>query len=170
MTMLDKQQIEEFRQNGLLVIPGFYDQASVIDPIQMGIYDVIGLLIEKYGLGIERPAFSPATFDAGFKELISADRLYGGEVYDGVKQVPAFIRLVSSPLNESLFAELREDSKPAIAAGGYGIRIDDPFEEQFKANWHQEYPAPLRSPDGIAFWTPLIPLNTELDPVEFCLG
>lgn len=168
--ILKEQQIEEFRQNGVLVIPGFYDQASAIKPIQQGIYDIIGLLIQKYGLDIERPAFSPDTFDAGYQQLIAADRGFGGEVYDAVKQIPAFMRLVSDPLHETLFAELRANSSPALAAGGYGIRIDNPYEGKFKANWHQEYPAQLRSPDGIVYWTPLVPVIPELGPVEFCLG
>jgi ectoine hydroxylase-related dioxygenase (phytanoyl-CoA dioxygenase family) len=36
--------------------------------------------------------------------------------------------------------------------------------------WHQEYPAQLRSMDGLVFWSPLIPINNELGPVHFCPG
>ena len=168
--ILDKSQIEEFHQNGVLVIPGFYDLGSTIEPIQLGIYHIIGLLIEKYVLAIDRPGFSPNSFDAGYQQLIAAERSYGGEIYDAVKQIPAFMRLVSAPVHETIFAQLRADSHPALAAGGYGIRIDNPFEERFKANWHQEYPAQLRSPDGLVFWTPLVPVTPELGPVELCVG
>ncbi|NIV17362.1 MAG: phytanoyl-CoA dioxygenase [Woeseiaceae bacterium] len=168
--ILKQSQIDEFRRNGVLVIPGFYDRRSIIEPVQQGIYDIIGLLIEKYGLDIERPAFSPDDFDAGYQQLVAADRAYGGEVYDAVKQIPAFMHLVSANANETLFGELREESRPGLAAGGYGIRIDNPFEDTFKANWHQEYPAQLRSPDGIVYWTPLIPITPELGPVEICVG
>lgn len=167
---LKKQQIEDFSRNGVLVIPGFYELQSAIEPVQKGIYDVIGLLIDKYHLDIERPLFTADTFDAGFQALIAVDRAYGGEVYDAVKQIPAFMRLVTSADHEQLFKELRADSIPAIAAGGYGVRIDVPFEDKFRANWHQEYPAQLRSLDGIVFWTPLLPIHDELGPVEFCLG
>jgi hypothetical protein len=142
----------------------------MIEPIQRGIYDIIGLLLRKYALDIERPAFSADQFDAGYQQLIAADRAYGGEVYDAVKQIPAFMRLVSDAKHEKLFGELRENSNPALAAGGYGIRIDNPFEDRFKANWHQEYPAQLRSPDGIVYWTPLMPVTPELGPVELCVG
>ncbi len=167
---LKKQQVEEFHRNGVLVIPGFYERQSAIEPVQEGIYDVIGLLIDKYRLDIERPSFSANSFDAGFQALIAVDRAYGGEVYDAVKQIPAFMRLVTSADHEQLFRELRAQSIPAIAAGGYGVRIDVPFEDKFRANWHQEYPAQLRSLDGIVFWAPLLPINDELGPVEFCLG
>jgi len=168
--ILEQSQIEEFGRNGVLVIPGFYDVQSMIEPIQRGVYDIIGLLIKKYALNIARPAFSPNQFDVGFQQLIAADRTYGEEVYDAVKQIPAFMRLVSNHLHEKLFEELRANSRPALAAGGYGIRIDNPFEDKFKANWHQEYPAQLRSPDGIVYWTPLVPVTPELGPVELCVG
>jgi Protein involved in biosynthesis of mitomycin antibiotics/polyketide fumonisin len=36
--------------------------------------------------------------------------------------------------------------------------------------WHQEYPAQLRSIDGLVFWSPLVPLAEELGPVMFCPG
>lgn len=168
--LLKQSQIEEFHRNGVLIVPDFYDTQSTIEPIQRGIYHVIGLLINKYALDIDHPAFSPDKFDAGYQQLIATDRAYGGEVYDAVKQIPAFMRLVSAPSHEMLFAELRTNSHPALAAGGYGIRIDNPFEDNFKVNWHQEYPAQLRSPDGIVYWTPLLPITPELGPVELCLG
>ena len=115
--LLRQSQIEEFRRNGVLVIPRFYDPQSTIEPIQRGIYDVIGLLIKKYAVEIDRPAFSPDQFDAGYQQLIAADRAYGGEVYDAVKQIPAFMRLVSAPSHEMLFGELRANSHPALAPG-----------------------------------------------------
>ena len=65
---------------------------------------------------------------------------------------------------------MRANSVPGVAGGGYGIRIDIPFEDTFRANWHQEYPAQLRSVDGVVFWTPLLSISPELGPVEFCLA
>lgn len=168
--LLSSQQVEEFGRNGMLVLRGFYDRASAIEPIQRGAHDIIGLLIGKYGLKVDRPDFSPETFDAGFQELIAADRRYGAEVYDAVKQIPGLLRLVSDPVHEKLFAELRPHSAPGIAMGGYGIRIDNPAEDKYSANWHQEYPAQLRSPDGIVFWTPLVPVTADLGPVRLCVG
>lgn len=167
--LLSPTQVKEFRKNGVLVVSDFYDKKAIVEPIQKGVYDIVGLLIDKYTLDIDRPAFSPETFDAGYRELIATDRGYGGEVYDAVKQIPAFMRLVSSHLHEDLFRELRASSIPGLAAGGYGIRIDNPYEDKFKANWHQEYPAQLRSPDGIVFWTPLLTVSEDMGPVEFCL-
>ncbi|UCO99850.1 phytanoyl-CoA dioxygenase family protein [Metapseudomonas lalkuanensis] len=169
--LLTPAQRETFQEEGLLIIPGFYDLESDILPIQRAIYDIIGLVIDKYRLPISRQPFSAETFDSGYQALIATNRAHGAEVYDAVKQIPAFVRLVAHPLHDRLFRELRgEDALPGVAAGGYGIRIDNPGEERFRANWHQEYPAQLRSLDGLVYWSPLLKVSEELGPVQFCLG
>jgi hypothetical protein len=58
--------------------------------------------------------------------MIALNRSFGSEVYDAIKQIPAFIRLLADDTHEDLFRQLRPGSFPAIAAGGYGIRIDNP--------------------------------------------
>jgi hypothetical protein len=167
--ILNDNQLDTFRRDGLLILPGFYAPAQT-EPIQRAIYDIIGLIIDKYRLDIERAPFSPERFDDGYQALIRAKRQYGGEVYDAVKQIPAFVRLLADPRHEQLFAEVRPGAQPAIAGAGYGIRIDTPNEEKFRANWHQEYPAQLRSLDGLVFWSPLVEVTPELGPVVFCPG
>lgn len=168
--LLTATQVDDFRRNGVLILKDFYDLERDIHPIQRAIYEIIGLVISKYELLISRPDFAPECFDAGFQQLIASNRAYGSEVYDAVKQIPAFIRLVGHPVHEQLFRELRPGSIPAVAAGGYGMRIDNPNEDRFRANWHQEYPAQLRSLDGLVYWSPLVPVTEELGPVEFCPG
>jgi hypothetical protein len=167
---LNAEQVSEFQKNGILIIKGFYDLESEIVPIQRDIYRIIGLLINKYRLPIQRPPFAPEVFDAGYQDLIAANRAYGSEVYDAIKQIPTFIRLVANRSHDELFRMLRPDSFPAVAGGGYGIRIDNPFEDRFRANWHQEYPAQLRSRDGLVYWSPLLAITEELGPVQVCPG
>ena len=167
--LLSPEQIETFQRDGLLIVPGFYAPAQ-IEPIQRAIYNVIGLIIDKYRLDIARVPFAPECFDDGYQALIQAKRAHGGEVYDAVKQIPAFVRLLADPRHEQLVSELRPNALPGIAGGGYGIRIDNPREEKFRANWHQEYPAQLRSLDGVVFWSPLVEITPEIGPVEFCPG
>ena len=152
------------------MVPGFYDLAEDVLPVQRGIHQVIGQVMKRHGIADQRPPFAADDFDAGYQALIASDRAYGGEVYDAVKQLPAFIRLLSTPKHEALFRQLRPASIPGIAAGGYGIRIDNPGEDRFRAAWHQEYPAQLRSLDGLVFWSPLVRMTEALGPVQFCPG
>jgi hypothetical protein len=168
--LLTDTQISEFHRNGVLILKDFYNLEHEIEPIQKAIYEIIGLIILKYKLPIIRADFAPLCFDTGFQQLIAINRVYGADVYDAVKQIPAFVRLVGHPQHEQLFRELRSGSVPAVAAGGYGMRIDNPNEDLFRANWHQEYPAQLRSLDGVVYWSPLISVIDEMGPVEFCPG
>lgn len=166
---LTEQQVAQFNNNGVIIIPGFYRDED-IQPIQRGIYEVIGHVMIKNGVPDTRAPFTPETFDQGYLDLIKQNRTWGGEIYDAIKQIPAFLRLVAHPAHEAILAELRPRAMPGVAAGGYGIRIDNPFEDKFRAMWHQEYPAQLRSTDGLVFWTPLIPITEDLGPVAFCPG
>ncbi|TWE09694.1 phytanoyl-CoA dioxygenase PhyH [Pseudomonas sp. AG1028] len=169
--LLSESQLRAFERDGVLVIPGFYDLEKDIVPIQRSIYDIIGLVLDKYHVAVERAPFSAETFDSGYQALIATNRAYGGEVYDAVKQIPAFVRLVAHPGHDLLLRELRgTESIPGVAAGGYGIRIDNPGEDRFRAHWHQEYPAQLRSLDGLVYWSPLLAVSEEMGPVRFCLG
>ncbi|MBI2901709.1 MAG: phytanoyl-CoA dioxygenase family protein [Planctomycetes bacterium] len=167
--MLDDAKAAEFRERGFAVVPGFYDCERDIVPILRGIHEVIGLVRSKHGLPAA-PEFRLETFDEGYPELLARDRRYASEVYDAVKQIPAFVRLVTHPHHDAAFRRLRDGSLPGVAAGGYGIRVDNPGEERFRADWHQEYHAQLRSPDGITFWSTLVPLTSEMGPVRFCVG
>jgi hypothetical protein len=167
---LSAEQIQQFQHNGFLVIKGFYDLDRDIVPIQRGIHQVIGQVLKRHGLQDTRGPFVPEHFDEGYQDLIKANRSYGGEVYDAVKQIPAFIRLLGIVEHETLLAQLRDDALPGIAAGGYGIRMDNPGEERFRAPWHQEYPSQLRSLDGVVYWSPLVRMTPELGPVRLCVA
>jgi hypothetical protein len=165
---LSKEQISLFHQQGYLVIREFYDLETQIAPILKSIYDIVGLCLKKHNVALKRHAFTIETFDHGYQQLIQHDRNIGGVIYDAVKQIPAFQRLVSCEQNEYLFMQLRDTNNSAIAAGGSGIRIDNPREVQYQAPWHQEFPAQLRSLDGLIYWSPLRKVTTELGPVEIC--
>lgn len=166
---LTKKQVNEFSSDGILVIRNFYREKDVLE-VQRGIYNVIGEVMAKNGVLDKRSAFSPSAFDSGYVDLIQLNRDWGGEVYDAVKQIPAFLRLVAHPAHEAIFSQLRSGALVGVAEGGFGIRIDNPFEDKFRAMWHQEYPAQLRSVDGVAFWSPLVPITEEIGPVVFCPG
>ena len=167
---LSPEQVNQFNRDGVLVLRSFYDLAREIEPIQRDIHKIIGILIRKYGLRTTQKPFAAATFDSGYQELIAHDRKIGGEVYDAVKQIPAFVRIVASEKHDRLMSQLRNTDLPAVAAGGYGIRIDNPQEEKYRASWHQDYPSQFRSLDGLVFWSPLVELTEELGPLQIAVG
>ncbi|HYK15666.1 MAG TPA: phytanoyl-CoA dioxygenase family protein [Burkholderiales bacterium] len=167
---LTAEQRKTFNQQGFLLLPGFYDLDSEIRPIQQALYQIIGLVAENHGLPLKRPPFAPETFDAGYNALIAGDRGVGSAVYDAAKLIPAFLRLLASDKNERLFAAVRETDLVGIGAASFGIRIDNPHEEQFRSQWHQEFLYQPQSLDGLVYWSPLAEIRENMGPVEVCVG
>ncbi len=168
--ILGAAQLAAFREQGFLLLPGFYDLDSEIRPIQHALYQIIGLVAEQHGVPLERPPFSPDSFDAGYNALIARDRRIGSAVYDAAKLVPAFLRMLASGKNERLFAAMRETDLVGIGAASFGVRIDNPREEQFRSQWHQEFLTQPQSLDGLVFWSPLVEIRDNMGPVEVCIG
>lgn len=166
--MLSAEQVEHFREDGYLVLKDFYDDPVQLEPISHAIHEISLLVAKRHRLPAEAAGYEPARFDSVYRQLIAADRGHGGEVYDAIKHVPALLRLVADPRHEDIIRQLRDTPLVGVASGGYGIRIDNPGEDQFAAPWHQEYPAQLRSRDGIIFWTPLRSMTQQMGPVRLC--
>jgi len=170
---LSPEDVGRFQRDGFVLVRGFYDGERDLAPIQRGARAVIALVRARHGLSATggHAATAPDTFDEDYLDLLERNRAWGGEVYDAVKQIPAFVRLVADPRHEAVFRQLRGAAAiPGLAAAGYGIRIDNPGEERYRADWHQEYHGQLRSPDGVTFWTSLVPVTEEMGPVRFCVG
>ncbi len=169
MTRDHSAEAAQFARDGYAIFRGFYDRKAQVEPIREAARRIVEALCRKYG--VDAPtATADQAMGPGYRALIGRNRAWGGEVYDAVKQIPAFMRLVTDARNDDLFGVLRPGSDPGIAAGGYGIRIDNPGEEKFRAPWHQEFPAQLRSPDGIVFWSPLVSVTADLGPMELAVG
>jgi len=168
--LIDDRQLETFRSDGYLVLPGFYDVDHEIEPVRRGIHDVIGLVAAQNDVALDRGPYDADSFDAGYHTLKATDRHLASVVYDAVKQLAPFVQLVASDANAEVFRRLRGCDLVGVAAGGSGIRIDNPDETRYLAWWHQEYPAQLRSLDGIVFWSPLREVTSELGPVEILTG
>ena len=88
---LTEEQYNNFHQTGFLIIPSFYEIDNEIHEIKKSVYAIIGLVAKKYDIKLDRQSFTPEFFDDGYLELIASNRSYGGEVYDAVKQIPAFL-------------------------------------------------------------------------------
>lgn len=168
--MIDASDRKFFAEQGYLLIKGFYDFEADIEPILRDIHRIIGLVAERHGVSLSREGFAPERFDDGYGVLLSTNRRLAGEVYDLVKQIPSFLRLISHPKAEALFRDMRGTDHAGIGAASYGIRIDNPNEEKFRSHWHQEFVFQPQSIDGIVFWTPLLPIKPELGPVVILPG
>lgn len=160
---------QQFQRYGFLYIPNFYDLNTEITQIQYDIYCVIGLIIKEHRLPINQLQFSSKNFDSGLQELVQNFRKLAGVLYDAVKKLPSYIRLANHKKHEDLAKILLNSEFVGFANRGYGIRMDNPNEDKFITQWHQDYVSQLCSQKGVVFWSPLRDVTLELGPVKICL-
>ena len=169
MEVVNKELITNLKENGVIVLKDFYDYETEIKPIQLEIYNLIKLIIETNNIPLKQEEFNGNNFDSKYLDLIKIDRNYGSIIYDASKQLFSFMKILSSQKNQNLYKMLRNSQAVGIAHNSYGIRIDNPNEEKYATDWHQEYLGHLRSSDGVVFWAPLHQVKKEMGAVEVML-
>lgn len=165
-----KQQLEQYHKDGIVYLESFYDIETEILPIQKDIYKIISILIEQYKLPIKQKSFSSENFDSGLVEMVKNHREVVGVLYDAVKKIPSYVRLSSSSKHDIIAKELIGTDFFGFANRGYGMRMDNPNEDIFLTQWHQDYVSQLCSKNGIVLWSPLRNVNAEIGPVQICSG
>lgn len=168
--MISKEKLIEFQNNGFVKLENFYSFNTDILPIITNFHHIIGLFIQKYNIPITQKPFHIDSYGDELAEIAVINRSVISEIYDVIKQIPSFKRLVTKSENEILIKTIRNTKLAGLCTGSYGIRIDLPNEDKFRTNWHQDFLAQFGSEDGIVFWTPLVNIFPELGPVEFCVG
>jgi hypothetical protein len=154
-----------YTQYGFAHISGGDAMRALIAPIHQGIERAVALVASHHGVDV-----NGLNFEEGFDALCERDRELGSQVYDIVRQLPAFSRLASADAIESLAKGALGTDDVAIAHAGSGVRIDRPGEQKFSADWHQEFSAQGRAKQGVTLWIPLVPVDASMGPVELCPG
>lgn len=109
--ILKSEELESFYKDGFLILPNFYNVNEEILEIKRTIYDIIGIVANKYKIKLGRFQFNPKKFDEGILKILVANRIYISEIYDAIKQIPSFIRLVSSKKNQKIYKFIAEYKK-----------------------------------------------------------
>jgi hypothetical protein len=164
----NKQQLEQYHNDGIVYLESFYDIDTEILPIQKDIYKIISILIEQYNLPIKQELFSSENFDSGLLQMVENHREVVGVLYDAVKKIPSYVRLSSSSKHDIIARELIGTDFFGFANRGYGMRMDNPNEDVFLTQWHQDYVSQLCSKKGIVLWSPLRNVTAEIGPVQIC--
>ena len=92
---------EDFITKGYTMLPQFYDAQRDVAPIQEGIRVILELMCQKYSVDAPTDTSWNAMTKA-YPALIARNRAWGGEVYDAIKQIPAFMMLVTKAKNLTL--------------------------------------------------------------------
>lgn len=165
-----KEEAQFFRENGYLYIRGFYDYEREIEPIQRDIYHLIDVVTHEHGISLEREPFSRDSFDSGLPELLRTNRRLVGAIYDAVKRLTRYVRLATDQRHDAYARILFGTSFVGFANRGYGMRMDNPEEDRFLTQLHQDYVTQLCSQRGAVFWSPLRYTTLEMGPVRIYPG
>ena len=159
--MIDAEARGAFERDGYLVARGLLPSKLVDDAID----GVRKMLAARF------PALSRD--DSLHENLVAAarlDRKSLGVVYDGIRKLGSFWRLVGAPEVQTAAEQLLRSSALGVAFRSSGIRLDMPDEDRWRSDWHQEYPAQLVSPAGVVAWIPLVGVDQAMGPVRIARG
>jgi hypothetical protein len=146
---------ESLSADGYVVLRAWFEAAEW-QPIVGHIAFLIGL-----ARGLDGEAFYLDEYRASDAAL----------VLEGAKQLPPLHRLIAKLKNDDLIHELRPGGFfTGIAEGGVQVRADMPMDAKWATSLHQDGIYQARSPNGLVFWTPLVPMTEALGPVQILRG
>ena len=126
---------------------------SDLSPIQSGIGNLIHL-VSKQVNGAPLKANPGETFDAGFVALNQVDRSQGGLIYNACRRLLPVHHISAHERLAELSRSLMK-TKTLMCSNFKAVRIDQPSEDKYLFEWHQDYPYIQDSEDGIVYWIPL---------------
>jgi hypothetical protein len=161
--------VSSLRESGFCLIKDFIDTSQ----LQSEALTLSDLLIDHYHINRFEDD-SASRLSNNINSIASFDRTYLSHFYNAVKSLPSLAQIVASQLNLELLNELPPgDSKATIYGpvhGGAGIRINMPNEEQYLADWHQDFTTQMLSRSGFVFWIPLVHVDISMGPVILLEG
>lgn len=163
-------EVSFFRENGFLYVSGFYDYETEIREIHRNIFDLIGLIADQHGIPLGPRTFSAENFDSGLPYLVKHHRSLVGVLYDAVKKLPSYVRLACCGKHDIYARELLGSSFVGFANRGYGIRMDNPGEDHYATQLHQDYVSQLCSQRAAVIWSPLRDTTSDMGPVVLYPG
>jgi ectoine hydroxylase-related dioxygenase (phytanoyl-CoA dioxygenase family) len=159
-----------FRKYGYIYVENFYDYQTEIRPILKDIFQLIGMISEQNGISIAPRRFDRENFDQGLPCLIRDHRPVVSTLYDAVKKLPNYVRLAASAKHDVYARSLLGSDFVGFANRGYGIRMDNPGEDQYATQLHQDYVSQLCSQNSVVLWSPLRDVAADMGPVVFYPG
>jgi hypothetical protein len=164
------EEADFFAEHGFLYVENFYDVQTEVDPIRRDIFDLIGLISGRHRIALGRREYGQVEFDSGLQGLIAEHRPLVGVLYDAVKKLPNYLRLACVDKHDRYCRTLLGTAFVGFANRGYGIRMDNPFEDQYSTQLHQDYVSQLSSQNAVVTWSPLRDVTPELGPIMIYPG
>jgi len=142
-----------YAEYGVFLARGMFT-AHDYAPIHRDLRRLIELKMRQTGIEEEPESDGLSRFDDGFTQLNRASREYGGTIYNAARRVTPVNELAVHPKLTGVARGLM-NSETLISNGIIAVRTDQPNEDTFLFEWHQDYPFIQDSEDGVVFWLAL---------------
>jgi hypothetical protein len=165
-----KEEAAFFAEHGYLYVEGFYDVATEVDPIRRDIFRLIGAVSEQKNILLGPRHYSNESFDDGLPRLLAEDRRAVGIIYDATKKLPNYVRTACLEKHDRYCRAILKTDFVGFANRGYGLRMDNPSEDEYSTQAHQDYVSQLCSQNAVVTWSPLRHVTPELGPMAIYPG
>jgi ectoine hydroxylase-related dioxygenase (phytanoyl-CoA dioxygenase family) len=108
--------------------------------------------------------------DALFNQLCARDRRFGGEIYDYVRDLPDFYRMVHADPLKIVIGRLLNNTLLQCPFDLSLFHISRPNEPKYSYSWHQDYTYNLMSRSTVTVWMPLTDTGNDLGALHVVPG
>lgn len=127
---------------------------SDLEPVIHEVRQLIDMRMKVAGLADATDSDGMTRFDDGFRALNELDRRHGGVIYQACPRLTALHSLSVHPALVNM-SKVLMSTDMIVSSNSKAIRIDQPNEDTYLFQWHQDYPYNLDSEDGLVYWLPL---------------
>ena len=165
----NKKILKFYNKNGFYIFKNFYNK-SLVEKIKKEIFYISSKLYkEKTNQKIIK--YNSKKFDY-YVLKSKKERLndVNSAIYNTCKKLPSFFKIISHNQTYNICKFLMGSKNIGILNHGFGIRIDFPRDNFWKARLHQDYTSQLGSPNGIVIYSAFDSVSKKQGPVILYKG
>jgi ectoine hydroxylase-related dioxygenase (phytanoyl-CoA dioxygenase family) len=155
-----------FERDGVVIVRRLFEP----DVVKEAVVALDRLLAARDGEPTLAGAVVEERIHQRIQRMAERDRAGLGVVYDAVRKVLPFWRMLGSARMSHIVEVLLGTPHVGVAFRGAGIRMDLPFEDRWRSEWHQEYHSQMSSMRGLVAWFSLSAVDRSMGPVDLMLG
>ncbi len=170
---LTKDQLESFDRDGFLILDLFSEDE--IHHFKEALRRLIRSNIQRASennSAILNAVPEGEEFDTGLFELGKIDHMFQSDIYDCMPQIPQFMQIATKPDKCAYVNQLlKKDSYSPLYCSIMRCRINEPSDDRFLYEWHQETFHTIPESRYIQTWAPLVwDATPEIGAIEVRVG
>lgn len=170
---LTAEQIEGYRSNGYLHVPGVFSQAQT-DALRQLVYRLYRRFRSAEETWMDSPApWREQGFDDAMIALRSSSPREFGALYDCAQSSLELVRFVTDPRLARIAADCLEDDAQDLSFSGLMLRMDPPKDNRNAIDWHQDrsyYPQNDNGEHGVVVTVALQDIAADSGALKICPG